>query len=188
MKSLAYSVLAAIAVMATPAAAQDATGTITLTGNVAPKCQVLSEGPATNSFVRSIDFGELAAADGTLRTGLNTEFNGQAFTARVICTTAAPNIAVDADAMANTVAADPGYDNSIDYNAVVDLEIVGGSAQFTNDSADPALGATPVGGRLANSATNVAISAESFRTNAPTDVLVAGSYSGQILITISPGA
>ncbi len=188
MKKIALLAAASVALFAQPASAQTVTGTITLTGSVAPKCLVVPGNGDT--FSDSVDFGELAAADGTLRTGLDTEFDSTVKSFRVVCTSAAPTIAIDAEPLATATAAAAGYDNSIDYQATVDLTIVGGTAQFSNDSGAAALAATPIGGRLANNGSdNIVITASNFRTDNVTDLLVADpSYSGSITIVIAPGA
>lgn len=191
MKKLAFAAFAAAATMiAVPASAQTVSGTVTLTGSVAPKCLVLSEGPAASTFTRSVDFGELAAADGTLRTGLAGEFTSGVAEVRVVCTTATPTITLNATPMSNAATAGTGYDNSIDYTAHVELTLTGGgTAVFDDDSADPAaLGPTAVGGRLAGSGNNMVITADGFATDNATDILVSGDYSGQISISIAPTA
>ncbi|WP_162935746.1 hypothetical protein [Tsuneonella amylolytica] len=191
MKKLALAALAASAAIASPAMAQTVSGTVNLNGTVAPKCLAVSEGAAATTFTRSVNFAELAQADGTLRTGLAGEFDGAVAAVRVVCTTAAPVISVNADPLAiqNATAPTSGYDNSIDYDAHVALTLTGGTtATKTNRTVDAPLVADPVGGRLAGSGSNLVITADNFRTNAATDILEAGAYSGQIAIVIAPGA
>ncbi len=188
MKKFAIIALAASAAIAsTPAyAAGEVTGTINLSGSVAPKCFV--NPGAGSTFSDSVNFNELAAANGTLRTGLDTDFNAAVENVTVLCTSAAPLISIDAAPLASVTTADTGYDNSIDYKAVVKLDTLGGFVTKDNDSASAALANSPIGYRLTNGSGNVNITATNFRTNAATDLLVAGSYSGSITIVIAPGA
>lgn len=190
MKKIILSALVAgAAIYAVPASAQDVTGTVNLSGSVAPKCLVVPSNGDT--YTDSINFGELAGPDGTLRSGLDTDFNAKAFAFRVVCTTPDPTVSVDADPLATTTAADTGYDNSIDYTATVTVTTTGTNAgPFANASDTPAGTATAIGSRLANNGgNNVAISASNFHTNNPTDLLVAANdYAGKITVVIAPGA
>ena len=194
MKKLVLAALAASTAIASPAMAQSASGTVNITGNVQPKCLVVtSGGAATDQFTANVNLGNLAAADGTLATDLSSRFSangGSQLQARVVCTSAAPTIAVDADPIvADTATAVAGYADTINYDAIVALTTVGANnGPFVNDSADPAGAAVLIGSRMANAATNVSITANDFRTAAPTDLLVADTYTGKITIEIAPGA
>ncbi|MGN6817663.1 MAG: hypothetical protein ACTHJR_03225 [Sphingomonas sp.] len=177
--------------MAAPAAAQNVTGTVNITGSVAPKCLVVPNNGST--FGTTVALGELAGADGKLRPNVATDFNASTgLTARVVCTTAAPTISVDADPItAATALGGGGYDNSIDFTASVAVTTTSGAAgPFTNDSADPAGSDTLIGGRLANNGSdNIAITASNFRTNNADDLLAADpTYTGKITVVIKPGA
>ena len=191
MKKIVLLALAASTVaVATPASAQTVTGTIDLTGSVAPKCLVLPGAGDTFGTTTSIQLNELAGPDGTLRTGIAADVNSNvAMTARVVCTTANPNISVATTALATLAPADTNYDNSIDFKASVAVVTTGtNNGPFFNDSANPPLASTPIGSRLANSGNNVTITTSNFRTNALTDLLVADpTYTGKIVVLISPG-
>lgn len=199
MKKIVIAALAASAAcIAAPAAAQsaDATGTVNITGSVGDKCIVVTSGGAAGqTFGGTVALGDLAAADGTLATDLETRFNAAgnnaALQARVVCTTAAPKISVNADpitAQTNTAPANSGYDDSVDFQANVALTTVGqNNGPFSNDSASAPGASAAIGSRLANSATNVVITATNFRTSALSDLLVADpSYKGTITVVISP--
>ncbi len=193
MKKLVLAAFAATAMtaIATPAMAQQTvTGTITLTGSVAPKCLVVPGNGST--FGTTVALGELADATGKLRTDVATTFNAAAgLTARVVCTSAAPTISVDSTALATTATGDSGYDNSIDFEASVAVTTVGtNNGPFVNDSANAALAATAIGSRVANNgSSNIAITAGNFRTDNATDLLVASpTYTGSIVVVIAPGA
>lgn len=175
---------APLAVFATPAMAQSVNGTITLNGSVASKCFV--DPGNGNTFSATVNFGELAQANGTLRTDLATAFGTKSFTVK--CNSGSPTISVDANPLATAAAGSTGYDNSIDYTASVALVTTGtNNGPFTNDSANAAGTATAVGSGLANSTNNVNITTTNYRTNSATDLLVASpTYTGNILVTISP--
>lgn len=186
MKKIIFLALAASTVaVATPASAQTVTGTIDLTGSVAPKCFVVPGNGST--FGQTVAFGELSQASGILRTDLASTFGTKTYS--VLCTTANPNISVDSTALSTTAPAATGYDNSIDFEARVALTLVSTNAgPFVNDSSNAALVSTPVGSRLANGAGNIAITTSNYRTGAATDLLVADpTYTGSIVVVIAPG-
>lgn len=185
MKKIALVALAAsVAALATPAAAQTVTGTINMTGSVAPKCFVVPGNG--NTFGTTVNFGELAVANGTLRTDLATAFGTKSFS--VLCNAGAPTISVDSTALATTTAAATGYDNSIDFQASVAVTTTGANnGPFLNDSSNAALAATAIGSSLANVASNINITTSNYRTNALTDLLVADpTYTGSIVVVIAP--
>ena len=196
-KIVLLALAASAASVATPAFAQ-VTGTINLSGKVDPKCLVLPGNGAAFGPSATIQLGEVADATGKLRASstIETQINGTAgTTARVVCTSAAPTISVDATELATTALAATGYHNSIDFNAkVVVTRVIGttvDSATFNNDSSAAPLGATAIGGRVANNGSdNIVITTNNFRTNNPTtDLLVASpTYTGSIVVVISPGA
>ena len=190
-KILGISAAAAMIAMASPAAAQNVTGTVNITGTVAPKCLVAPG--AGNTFSQTVALGELSQADGRLATDLATRFQsigGAGLQARVVCTTAAPTISVDATEITSAAPSEAGYANRIDFTANVAVTTVTGSASFSNSSTAAALAATAIGGRLANNGTsNIAITTSNFATPNPTDLLVAATdYSGRIVVVIAPGA
>ena len=186
MKKIALLAAAACAALATPAMAQNVTGTITLNGTVANKCSVTSA-PAGSTFTQTVSFGELAQANGTLKTGLDTAFTAAAVQATVVCNTGTPKVSVNADPMVNTATAPTGYANTINYTASVAVAATGANAgPFTNSTLAAAGTATSVGSALANSANNVVITANTFATPGGSDILVAGSYTGTITVVISP--
>lgn len=184
MKKIAFLAIAASAAIASPAMAQNVTGTITLNGNVAAKCSV-SPGSG-NTFSDTVNFLELAQANGTLRTGLSTDFGTRSAT--VVCNTGTPKIAVDANPLATGGAAPTGYSNTINYTASVAVNTTAAnSGPFTNASTAAPLAATTIGGgSLANAASNINITTSGYATGTATDILVAGAYTGNIVVVISP--
>jgi hypothetical protein len=174
--------------IAAPAMAQTVTGTVTITGSVAPKCFV--DPGAGSTFGATVQLNELAKADGTLRTIGPLSATSGSLSTRIVCTTPAPQISVNAEPLLNAAAADPGYANRVDYQADVAVtRIVLGvdtTATFSNDSAAANGAVTPIGGRLSNVANNVVVSAQNFRTANATDLLVSGNYSGTITVVVTP--
>ena len=186
MKKLALFAIAASAVIATPAMAQSVTGTITLNGNVASKCSVTSS-PAGATFAQTVNFGELAQANGTLRTGLDTDFTAAAVQATVVCNTGTPKVSVDANPMTTGAGTLSGYANTINYTANVAVSTVTpGTVNFSNATTAAPQAATAVGAALANSANNVKVTTSGYTTPGATDILSAGAYTGNIIIVISP--
>lgn len=188
----ALTAVSALAIAA-PASAQNVTGTVDITGTVAAKCLVVPGAASTfgTAVGMPVALGELAAADGTLATDLATRFTtigAGALSARVVCTSAAPTIAVDADTITSATAMEAGYSNVIDFTANVAVTTTTGAAgPFTNDSSGAAGAATAIGGRLANNGTNnITISASGFTAGAGNPLLVAGSYAGKITVLIAP--
>lgn len=187
MKKIALLALAAsTAAIATPASAQAvASGTITLTGSVAPKCTVTA---GASNFTSTVPFGELADANGILRTGLETDFGTKS--AKVVCTSGSPTIKVEAQPLAATTTAPSGYANRIDFTAAVAVTTTGTSpAPFTDSSTTvAALGPVAIGGgMLANTANNINITTTGYATPNVTDILVAdNAYQGKVIVTIAP--
>ncbi len=188
MKKIALFAAATAAVLATPAMAQNVTGTITLNGTVAGKCSVTSA-PAGTTFAQTVNFGELAKADGTLRSGLSTDFSTTPVQATVVCNTGTPKVSVDANPMVNAAftPVPTGYANTINYTANVAVATATpGTVNFSNATTAAPSAAIAVGAALANSANNVVITTTGFATPAATDILGAGSYTGTITVVISP--
>lgn len=193
MKKIALLALAAsTAAIATPASAQTiSTGTITLQGSVQAKCTVTG-GTSPTTFAETVLFGELAQANGTLRSGLASEFATRSGT--VVCTSGAPTIKIEAQPLSavNAVAAPPaGYANRINYTASVAVTTTSptNNGPFTDSSTTA--GASSVtaigGGMLANSASNINITTANYATPVATDILVADTlYEGKVIVTIAP--
>ncbi len=82
------------------------------------------------------------------------------------------------------VAADPGYDNSVDYTADVTFTRVGGTTLVSDPSAVPAATTATLASRLTGTGTNVSVATSGWTA---AGVLVAGSYTGKITILVAPG-
>lgn len=187
MKKLATLALLASAAIATPAMAQTVTGTINITGTVQAKCLVVPGNG--NTFGTTVAMGELSQADGTLKPSgtLSSTFatvGGAGLTAQVVCTSANPEVSVLSEPLVNSVAADPGYDNSVDYTADVTFTRVGGTTLVSDPSAVPAATTTTLSSRLTGTGTNISVATSGWTASG---VLVAGSYAGKITIVVAPG-
>ena len=186
------ALIASMVALAQPAFAQDTTGTVNLTGSVAPRCGVAASGSGS-IFGQTVALGELAAADGTLRTGIESQFASAVAAVSVVCNTVAPTISVTATALsAQTSTGSPpaGYANTIAYTATVSIGTTGSVPVLLSavSGTDAAHTLTSGEGRIANSAGNLVLTASAFHTASPTEVLVAdSSYKGSIAVTIAPG-
>ncbi|HYJ52300.1 MAG TPA: hypothetical protein VEW04_03925 [Allosphingosinicella sp.] len=181
-----YLVTAA-ALLALPqmALAQQVTGTINLTGVVAGRCSVLAGGQA---FSETINLGELSGNDGRLRTDLTDASPDAVRNYSIVCTSATPRVILSATRLSTGTTAPAGYANNIDYTAQVAVLQASGtppSITYVTASALPAPTNVQLTAPLANAADNVTVRVHSFRTAAGA-LLVAGSYTSVIQITISP--
>lgn len=191
MKKLALISMIAAAAVATPAMAQNVTGTINITGSVAPKCFVLNGSTASSTFEANVALGELADTNGLLKPSgtLSTQFanvGGSALDVRVLCTSANPYVSVTATPLLNSTTAVAGYTNRVDYQADVTFSLVGGSTKAISDSSKVAAATSDsLGARLNGTGTNVSVRTSAWEA---TDILMAGSYAGAITIAIQPQA
>lgn len=185
MKKLVLAALAASAMgaVASPAAAQSASGTVNVTGTVAAKCT------ASDPIGGNIVLNELAKSDGTVDSAFSNAANlSLAFTVR--CTSPNPMLSLSATALANgTTGAGAGYADKVHYTSTLTAKKAGGGdAAITYTTADvlPAASSGAVGDRLASSNNNVTVAVSQGATTNAGDVLTAGSYSGTITLTVSP--
>jgi hypothetical protein len=193
MKKFLMIGAACASVLAAPASAQSVAGQVNITGTVTARCAIVG-GASTTAFTDNVNLGELAKADGTLEaTGtLASRFTGAGGGApafRVVCNSANPKVAVDATELTTAGAASAGYTNRIDYTAHVTVaKAAGAPAVINNDTTAIATPATALGGPISGApGNNVTITADAFQTTAgATALLVAGTYNGQILVTITP--
>lgn len=193
------ALVAAVATLAQPAHAQltkgpqSTTGSVELTGSVASRCGVAASGSGTNAD-QTVALGKLAAADGTLRSGLDSQFASGIAAISVVCNTAAPTISISASPLAaQSGAGSPpaGFADTIAYTAAVSLATTASApvilSTVSGSSTSHTLSVSE--GRIANSPGNVVLKASAFHTANAADILVAdSSYKGSIAVTIAPGA
>lgn len=192
------SAAAALATLLAGPVCAATTGEIDITGSVASKCTVITGGPGPSGadFGATVPLGELADANGHLRSDIqsSTAIGVLTLPFTLSCNGANAAVTVQADPLANAAAAPTGYANRIDYTANAHfLLVTPPSSGSTLDVTDPSnvagatAGAFGSGKYLQNVANNVTITAYSFGTASTlTDVLVAGAYAGKILVTITP--
>jgi hypothetical protein len=180
----------ALALAAQPAAAQDVSGTITIEGTVSDKCIVTDPGDNPGpDFGGFIDLGPIDDTDGTLRNigTIAAANNLSDLSFRVVCTTATPSVSVTAAPMVNpTGLVTAGYANTVHFTADANFSVVGGTDTFTVITDGTSTAGGTLTDRLATGADNVQVDLSNFRTPAPAEVLTAGTYTGTVLITISP--
>lgn len=180
----------AFAAAASPAVAQTVNGTVTIEGTVGEKCIVTDAGDVPGpDFGGFIDLGQLDDTDGTLRTiaPINASDNLANLGFRVVCTTATPDVTVTAEPMVNPGGtAGGGYANTVHFTADANFSVVGGTDTFTVVTDGTATGGGTLSNRLATGPDNVQVDLSNFHTPLADDVLTSGTYTGRVLITISP--
>ncbi|MBB4098704.1 hypothetical protein [Sphingomonas kyeonggiensis] len=184
-KFLFTALLAGSAFAAVPAAAQSVSGNVTVTGTVAAKCT------SAGGLNGAINLGELANADGKINSTLSGNIGGLTRSFTVTCTSANPQISVDASALVNSAILTPttGYTNTVHYTATMAASKAGGGTTSAIDTSNVAGPTTAlVGDHLANSPNNIVLTVSNGNTTNAADMLEAGSYSGVIALTVSPSA
>lgn len=183
--ALGLAAVSALALSTAASAQTSATGTLNLTGNVPTKCSV------TGADSTTVNLGDLSGADGRLSSTFINSTNASpsaSFSFSVTCTGAAPLASVDADPLVSATGAATGFTNTVNITGSGTFTLVSGGPDIqTNLSTAAASTPTALSARLANSLNNVTIKAYGFSTTNPTDVLVAGSYAGKVVVTIAPG-
>lgn len=181
MRKLVIAALAATAmgIVAPPAAAETAAGTVNVAGTVAAKCTALT--PIGGSIV----LNELSQADGRVDGAFSNATNKHLdFTVR--CTGPNPTLSLGATPLVNTAAsAGNGYTDTVHYWAQLRATRVSGTHTLVGSSPLDAF-SSPIFGTLANTDGNIRITVSSGWTANATDLLTAGSYSGTITISVSP--
>jgi hypothetical protein len=147
-------------------------------------------GPAAGPFSGTIALGALDATDGTLNTTLSGSVAASpagSVSFRINCTKANAGVTLDADALVTAGAAATGYTNTVNYTADLVANLAaGGPDTFTNNTVNTATSGT-ISGALANAANNLTVKVYGL-TTAPGALLVAGSYAGNVAVTIAPAA
>jgi hypothetical protein len=171
------------ALIAGPAFAQNASGSVGVTGVVGGRCAALT--PITGSF----NLGELAVTAGTVDSAFSNHIDPLSKQFTIVCTSADANVAIDATPLDNSGdnTTGSGYTGRVHYTATTVFQRTAGTHTYIygTTNAGGTLSA-PLGGRLANVPNNVTLSVSNGRTDNATDLLKAGTYNGVINITISP--
>lgn len=185
MKRLAIALLLAGA--PSLAFAQSTTGTINLTGSVAPKCAIAGAQNGS-TFSGSIGLGELAGQNGQLSstlTGSTVAGASQSF--QVICNSATPTVKLSASPLTGDAAgaAPSGYSKVVNYTATVDVVQSSGSFPQLSQPSNNTQASQALTAPLANAANNVTVGANSFNTTSGA-ILMSGAYAGVITVEIAP--
>lgn len=181
----AAAAAAGLLVLPQMALAQQATGTINITGFVTGRCSVLGGGQA---FSDSINLGELAGADGRLRTDLTDASPDAERKFSLVCTSATPRVQLSTTRLSNGTTAETGYASDIDFTSQVVVLQASGTPpdiSYTTASALPPPTNVQLTAPLASAADNITLRVFGFVTDAGA-LLVAGGYTSVITITISP--
>ncbi|KHK93551.1 hypothetical protein [Novosphingobium malaysiense] len=162
---------APLALLASPASAQDATGTVSIDGSVAARC--LFTTPSA-----TISLGEMAQSGtgnsaGTLDT---SKVDGKSATLVGWCNSTAATMTVQANALTNGATAATGFTNRVDYSATANAN----SVDATDDSTDALPGAA-ADVNMFSGDVQVTLS-----NSSATGLLVAGGYSGSVEVVLSP--
>ncbi len=162
-----------VAALSAPALAQSSTGTVDVSGSVEGRClfTVPSE---------TITLGELAlgGVDGTAGRLDTAKVDTQSATLNGWCNNAAATMKVEALALTNSAAAtSAAFTNRIDFTATAAANDVTASDTTT----DAAIGAEEDVGMFSGDVVVTLASAD-----AAGKLLVAGDYTGQVLVTLAP--
>jgi len=168
-KTLLLASAVALAGFAAPAMAQS-TGTVSIDGSVADRCLFTTDS-------QTISAGELAGTDGKLDT---SKLDGQNRTLVGWCNGTAATMSVEAQPLLNvdfTGTLPSGFNDRVDYTATATAN----SLDATDDSTVAGAG-TAVNVGVFSGDVKVALSGSTAGGN----LLVAGGYQGQVLVTLTP--
>ncbi|MGV3512409.1 MAG: hypothetical protein ACO1OX_10445 [Novosphingobium sp.] len=171
MRKILVLAASMIAIAATPAMAQSVTGTVNVTGSVAPKCKFVTA-------TADLPLGELANTDGGLDPA---KVDNQTRTLNGWCNNAAATLSVKATALtgdqAVTTGAEAAFTNRIDYTA----SVTANSASFSDVSTDDLASADATVNMFSG---DVVVTLGS--SSAASKKLVAGDYTGKVEVTLTP--
>lgn len=163
---------APLALMASPALAQDATGTVDISGSVAGRCLFTTDNA-------TITLGELAlpgtdSSAGKLKASV---INGRNATLVGWCNNASSTMEVEAAKLVNPATAASGFTNAVDYTATATANAIDASDTTTvagaGDPSDVGMFTGDILVTLSQAGTNGGL-------------LVAGDYTGQVTVTLKP--
>lgn len=162
-----------LALLAVPAAAQDATGTVAIDGSVAGRCLFTTPN-------QTISLGEmsLSGSDSTAGRLDTSRVDGRNATLVGWCNNAAAGMTVEAFALTNTATTATGFTNRVDYTATASAN----TADATDSSLADGSGSTATVGLFSGDVL-VTLSDASAPGNG---LLVAGDYDGRVEVTLTP--
>jgi hypothetical protein len=185
---------AALGFVASAASAQSVKGELDLSGQVQPKCSVVTGqagGHPNPDFGDQFTFpNDLSGNDGKLASYFQTTFiktnNPVSFSYQVVCNSNNPTIALTVNPM--ITGAGGASSNTIDFTGEVDAKLSpsGTFTQTATTNLGPASKpATAIGGPLSGAINDITLMAYNF-TNAGGAELAAGTYNGSVQVTIAP--
>lgn len=187
MKHASGLVPIALVLLPVPAAAQSATatGTVAVGGQVAPLCIIGQPNPPT------VNLGALANSSGA-RVGRVVSFSPQTVTLPAsFCNFAGSQLTVQATALLSADSASPpsGFSRAVNYTATASGWATTNAVAVTAALND-GVNATAVGTGSTQPLPRIAdLSVVLSNFTAPGDaILVAGAYSGTIIVTLGPAA
>lgn len=178
------------------------TGIVNITGTVPSQCSVVTGGTAGgNSFGATFALTQMVDNVGHLSPSPTSFTTGAVLgNFQINCTKANPLVQITARSMTIGGTSSPatpptGYDDVVGYHAYADFATVvapSTTGTVTKDVVSSVVGAsstqTDLGGPtvyLQNTSNNVIVRADTF-TAAPGAIIIAGSYTGTITVTITP--
>jgi len=163
-----------VALLASPALAQDASGKVSIDGSVAGRCLFTVPN-------QTISLGELALSGSDATAGKLdvAKVNGKSATLVGWCNNSAATMTVTSTALTNTASAATGFDNRIDYTASA---VANGAPPATDSSVSDGAGTPRTVGMFTG---NVVVSLSAASTPA-SGLLVAGDYKGNVVVTLAP--
>jgi hypothetical protein len=166
-------IAAPLALVASPALAEDATGTVDITGSVAGRCLF-----TTPSGL--IELGELSLGGSDSNAGRldDSVVNGESATLVGWCNGSAAGMYVEAFPLLNSAPDATGFTNRVDFTATAEAN----EAEADDTSTDDGAGDTVSVGMFAGNVV-VTLSDASAPSN---DRLVAGDYDGSVVVTLTP--
>ena len=170
------------ALVASPAFAQSATGSVGVSGVVSGRCAALT--PITGNF----NLGELAQNDGTVDSAFSNHVDPLSKQFTIVCTSADAQVTIEATPLDNTGdnTTGSGYTGRVHYTATTVFQRVSGTHTYIHNTKVGGVLSAPLGGRLAATPNNVTLSVSNGSTDNTGDQLKAGNYSGAITITDAP--
>ncbi|MGB7655328.1 MAG: hypothetical protein WBL74_07590 [Novosphingobium sp.] len=155
--------------VASPALAQSATGTVAIDGSVANRCMfTLPNATISLGEISLVSNGKLDPA----------KVNGKSATLNGWCNGTASTMTVTSTQLTTPTAAPTGFDNRVDYTGTAVANAVSGS-----DSSLAAGAGLPVTVGQFSGDIVVTLSAASSPTNG---LMVAGTYTGNVQVTLAP--
>lgn len=164
---------APLALLASPALAQDATGTVAIDGSVAGRCLFTLPN-------QTISLGEiaLAGADGSAGRLDVSKVNGRTATLVGWCNHTAASMSVTTTELTGPALTATGFDNRVDYTATATAN----STDASDTSLTPGAGSAATVGMFTG---NILVTLSNAST--PTGgLMVAGGYTGNVQVTLSP--